>query len=143
MFTNVAPGDEKFLTDKDAGKAKSLQYDLALNGFEVSGGSVRIHDPEVQKKIFDLIGFKEEQAKEFEHMLTAFGLGVPPHAGIAMGFDRMLMVLCDAPHIRDVIAFPKNKEAKDMLMGAPSVVEKSQLDDVHVSIKKPKKEKKK
>jgi aspartyl-tRNA synthetase len=136
MFTMVKEEDKKFLTDKDAGKAKAYQYDLALNGFEVAGGSVRIHDPEVQKKIFDLIGFKKEQAKEFEHMLTAFGYGVPPHAGIAGGLDRMLMVLCGASHIRDVIAFPKNKEARDVLMGAPSVVDKSQLDEVHIGVKK-------
>lgn len=139
MFTSPKAEDLKYLNDKDAGKVKSLQYDLALNGFEVGGGSVRIHDPLIQKKIFDLIGFSDKQAKEFEHMLTAFGFGVPPHAGIAPGLDRLLMVLCGAKHIREVIAFPKNKEARDVLMGAPSVVEKSQLDDVHVSVKKEKK----
>jgi len=143
MFTSPKAEDLKFLNDKDAGKVKSLQYDLALNGFEVGGGSIRIHDAEVQKKVFDLIGFTSKQAKEFEHMLTAFGFGVPPHGGIAPGLDRLLMVLCGAKHIREVIAFPKNKEARDVLMGAPSVVEKSQLDEVHVSVKKEKKEEKK
>jgi len=143
MFTAPKSEDLKYLNDKDAGKVKSLQYDLVLNGFEVAGGSVRIHNPEIQQKIFDLIGFTNKQAKEFSHMLTAFKLGVPPHAGIAPGIDRLLMILCGASHIREVIAFPKNKEAKDVLMGAPSVVDKAQLDDVHVGIKKVKKEKKK
>ena len=132
MFTSPKVEDLKFLNDKDAGKVKSLQYDLALNGFEVGGGSIRIHDAEIQKKVFDLIGFSDKQAKEFEHMLTAFGFGVPPHGGIAGGLDRLLMILCGASHIRDVIAFPKNKEARDVLMGAPSVVEKGQLDEVHI-----------
>jgi len=139
MFTAPKEEDLKFLNDKDAGKVKSLQYDLALNGFEVGGGSIRIHDAEVQKKVFDLIGFSDKQAKEFEHMLTAFGFGVPPHGGIAPGLDRLLMVLCGASHIRDVIAFPKNKEARDVLMGAPSVVEKGQLEDVHIKTIKKKK----
>ena len=143
MFTSPVSGDLGMLNDKDAGKVKSLQYDLALNGFEIAGGSVRIYDAEIQKKVFDLIGFTDKQAEEFEHMLTAFGFGVPPHAGIAGGLDRMLMVLCGASHIREVIAFPKNKEARDVLMGAPSVVGKGQLDDVHVSVKKEKKEAKK
>jgi aspartyl-tRNA synthetase len=75
-------------------------------------------------------------------MLTAFGFGVPPHAGIAPGLDRLLMILCGAKHIREVIAFPKNKEARDVLMGAPSVVDKAQLDDVHVGVKKVKEKKK-
>jgi aspartyl-tRNA synthetase len=142
MFTSPKGEDLKYLNDKDAGKVKSLQYDLVLNGFEIAGGSVRIHDAEVQKKVFDLIGFTAKQAKEFEHMLTAFGFGVPPHAGIAPGLDRLLMILCGASHIREVIAFPKNKEAKDVLMGAPSVVDKSQLDDVHIGVKKGKVKKK-
>jgi aspartyl-tRNA synthetase len=136
MFTAPAPEDLDKLNDKDAGKVKSLQYDLALNGFEVGGGSIRIHDAEVQKKVFDLIGFTSKQAKEFEHMLTAFGFGVPPHGGIAPGLDRLLMVLCGAEHIREVIAFPKNKETRDVLMGAPSAVDKKQLDDVHVGVKR-------
>jgi len=139
MFTAPVSGDLGMLNDKDAGKVKSLQYDLALNGFEIAGGSVRIHDAEVQKKVFDLIGFTAKQAKEFEHMLTAFGFGVPPHAGIAGGLDRMLMILCGAKHIRDVIAFPKNKEARDVLMGAPSVVDKKQLDEANIKTIKKKK----
>ena len=141
MFTAPVPEDLNKLNDKDAGKVKSLQYDLVLNGYEVAGGSVRIHDAEIQKKVFDLIGFTDKQAKEFEHMLTAFGFGVPPHAGIAPGLDRLLMILCGAKHIRDVIAFPKNKEARDVLMGAPSQVDKAQLDDVHVRVKKVSREK--
>jgi aspartyl-tRNA synthetase len=110
-----------------------------LNGFEVGGGSIRIHNPEIQNKIFDLIGFSEEKKKYFEHMLTAFKYGVPPHGGIAPGIDRLIMVLLGEPNLREVIAFPKNKEAKDVLMDAPSVIDKQQLDDVHIKVVKEKK----
>ena len=133
MFTRPKEEDMKYLTMEDAGKAKSYQHDLVLNGQEVGGGSIRIHDPEVQDKIFDLIGFTDVQKKEFEHMITAFGFGVPPHGGIALGIDRLIMTLVGAKNIRDVIAFPKNRDAKDVLMDAPSFVDKGQLDDVHIA----------
>jgi aspartyl-tRNA synthetase len=142
MFTSPKPEDLKYLNDKDAGKAKSLQYDLVLNGYEVGGGSVRIHDHEIQEKIFDLIGFTGKQKKEFEHILTAFKYGVPPHAGIAPGLDRLLMVILGEKSIRETIAFPKNKEARDVTMDAPSKVSKEQLKDVHISVAKPDKKKK-
>ena len=138
MFTRPRDEDLKLLNEKDAGKAKSYQHDLVLNGFEVGGGSVRIHDPEVQKKIFDLIGFSKEQKKYFEHMLTAFKYGVPPHAGIAPGIDRLIMVLLGEDSIRETIAFPKNREAKDVTMDAPSFVDEQQLKDVHVKIREKK-----
>ncbi len=143
MFTQPHEEDLKYLNKADAHKVKSYQHDLVLNGFEVGGGSVRIHDPEIQKKVFDLIGFSEEQKKYFEHMLTAFKFGVPPHGGIAPGIDRLIMVLTGAKSIRDVIAFPKNREAKDVLMDAPSFVEKSQLDEVHIKVLDEKKKKSK
>jgi len=146
MFTAPKPADIKYLNDKNAGKVKSLQYDLVLNGYEVGGGSVRIHDPEIQEKIFDLIGFTDKQKKEFEHILTAFKHGVPPHAGIAPGLDRLLMVILGEKSIRETIAFPKNKEARDVTMNAPSEVDKKQLKEVHIKIdisKKKKVEKKK
>ena len=91
--------------------------------------------------IFDLIGFSDEQKKYFEHMLTAFKYGVPPHGGIAPGIDRLIMVLLGQPSLREVIAFPKNKEAKDVLMDAPSFVDKKQLKDVSIKSDLPKKEK--
>ena len=141
MFTQPKADDLRFLNKKNAHKVKSYQHDLVLNGFEVGGGSVRIHDAEIQKKIFDLIGFSDEQKKYFEHMLTAFKYGVPPHGGIAPGIDRLIMVLLGQPSLREVIAFPKNKEAKDVLMDAPSFVDKKQLKDVSIKSDLPKKEK--
>ncbi len=139
MFTMPKESDLKLLNKKDAGKAKSYQHDLVLNGFEVGGGSIRIHNPEIQKKIFELIGFDEEDKKYFEHMLTAFKYGVPPHGGIALGIDRLLMVLLGEDSLREVIAFPKNKEARDVMMGAPSFVKDIQLKEAHIKLDLPKK----
>lgn len=135
MFTQPQEKDIPLL-DSDPGKAKSLQHDLVLNGFEVGGGSIRIHDPKIQAKIFDLIGFKEEQKKYFQHILEAFKYGVPPHGGIAPGLDRILMAIMGLPSIREVIAFPKNKEAKDVMMDAPADVLPGQLDDLNIALKK-------
>jgi aspartyl-tRNA synthetase len=132
MFTAPKPKDVKYLTDKDAGKAKSLQYDLVLNGYEVGGGSIRIHDPKIQEKIFDLIGFTDKQKKEFNHILKAFSYGVPPHGGIAPGLDRLLMVILGEKSIRETIAFPKNREARDVTMDAPSGVTAHQLKEAHI-----------
>ncbi len=134
MFTSPKEQDLKFLNKKEAHKAKSYQHDLVLNGFEVGGGSVRIHDPEMQSKIFDLIGFDEQHKKYFSHMLTAFKYGVPPHGGIAPGIDRLLMVLLGEPNLREVIAFPKNKEGKELVTGAPDVVFDEQLKDAHIKL---------
>ena len=142
MFTMPHEKDLKYLNKKDAHKVKSYQHDLILNGFEVGGESVRIHNPEVQSKIFDLIGFSDKQRKYFSHMLEAFSLGPPPHGGIAPGIDRLIMVLLGEPSIREVIAFPKNKEAKDLTLGAPDIVFQDQLDEVGIELKK-KAEKKK
>jgi aspartyl-tRNA synthetase len=142
MFTQPKEGDLDKLNAENAHDVKSYQHDLVLNGFEVGGGSVRIHDPEVQKKVFELIGFKKEQMKYFEHMLTAFSFGVPPHGGIAPGIDRLIMALVGAENIREVIAFPKNGEARDVLMDAPSPIDKRQLKDVHIKEDLPKEKKK-
>ena len=131
MFT--APKEEDIpMLDKDPSKVKSLQHDLVLNGFEVGGGSVRIHDAKIQEKIFDLIGFSNKQKKEFSHLLEAFSYGVPPHGGIAPGLDRLLMVIMGKDSIREVIAFPKNKDAVDLVMDAPSEVSKEQLDELGI-----------
>ncbi|MBU1164841.1 aspartate--tRNA ligase [Patescibacteria group bacterium] len=133
MFT--APKEEDIpLLDKDPGKARSYQHDLVLNGYEVGGGSVRIHDPKVQDKIFDLIGFTKEQKREFAHLLEAFEYGVPPHGGIAPGLDRLIMVLAGEPSIREVMAFPKSGDAKDLVIGAPSEVTDEQLDELSIKL---------
>jgi aspartyl-tRNA synthetase len=134
MFTSPKEQDLKFLNKKDAHKVKSYQHDLVLNGFEVGGGSIRIHDPDIQGKIFDLIGFDEQHKKYFSHMLTAFKYGVPPHGGIAPGIDRLLMVLLGEPNLREVIAFPKNKEGKDLVVGAPDIVFDEQLKEAHIKL---------
>lgn len=134
MFTAPKEEDVHYL-DEDPFKAKSYQHDLALNGFEVGGGSVRIHDPKVQEKIFDLIGFTPEQKKEFAHLLEAFKYGVPPHGGIAPGFDRLMMALMGEPSIKEVIAFPLTGDARDPLMDSPSKVVEKQLKDVHIKLR--------
>lgn len=135
MFTSPKEEDISKL-DQDPGSVKSLQMDLVLNGFEVGGGSIRISDPELQKKIFKLIGFDKEQEKEFSHMLEAFKYGVPPHGGIAPGLDRLLMAISGEESVREIIAFPKTGDGRDLTVGAPSRVSKQQLDEAHIQIKK-------
>lgn len=133
MFT--APKKEDIpLLDKDSLKVKSYQHDLVLNGYEVGGGSIRIHDPKIQEKIFDLIGFSKKQKQQFSHLLKAFEYGVPPHGGIAPGLDRLFMVLTGEPSLKELIAFPLMGDARDPLMDTPSEVSKKQLKDVHIKI---------
>lgn len=134
MFTMPHEQDLPLL-DSDPSKARSYQHDLVLNGYEIGGGSIRIHDAKLQAKIFDLIGFDEEQKRYFHHMLEAFRYGVPPHGGIAPGLDRALMVIMGLPSIRDVIAFPKNKDARDVMMDAPAPVLPEQLDELGIRVK--------
>lgn len=134
MFTR--PRDEDLaLLDKDPGKVKSYQHDLVLNGYEVGGGSVRIHDHQLQDKIFDLIGFDKDDKKKFKHLLEAFKYGVPPHGGIAPGFDRLLQVILGEKSLREVIAFPLTSDARDPLMDAPSEVAQEQLDELGIKVK--------
>lgn len=129
MFTAPHP-DDIALLDTDPLKVRGLQHDLALNGFEVGGGSIRIHQADVQSKIFDLIGFSEEQKERFADMLEAFTFGVPPHGGIAPGIDRLLMALLGEPSVREVIPFPTSASGKTAVMDAPSVVEGEQLAEL-------------
>ncbi len=133
MFT--APKKEDIpLLDKNPLKVKSYQHDLVLNGYEVGGGSIRIHDPKLQEKIFDLIGFSKKQKQQFSHLLKAFEYGVPPHGGIAPGLDRLFMILTGEPSLKELIAFPLMGDARDPLMDTPSEVSKKQLKDVHIKI---------
>ncbi len=123
------------LLEKEPLKVRSWQHDLVLNGHEIGGGSIRIHQPDIQEKIFKLVGLKEKEIKEkFGHLLKAFEYGAPPHGGIALGLDRILMIFLGEPSIREVIAFPKSGDARDLTMKAPSSVDKEQLKDLNIKI---------
>ncbi len=111
------------------------QYDIVLNGLEIGGGSIRNHRPEALAKVFEIIGYKKELVeKNFGHMLKALSYGAPPHGGIAWGLDRLISILCDEPNIREVIAFPKTGEGKDLMMDAPSEISKEQLKELGLKI---------
>ena len=121
------------LENKDPLEILAYQYDLVCNGYEMASGAVRNHDPEIMVKAFEIAGYTEEDVKNrFGALYNAFQYGTPPHAGAAPGVDRMVMLIADSTNIREVIAFPKNKRARDLLMRAPSIVSKQQLDDVHI-----------
>ena len=135
MFTSPHPDDVKLL-ETDPGRVRGLQHDLVLNGFEVGGGSIRIHDPKIQQKVFDLIGFSESQKKEFEHMLTAFTYGVPPHGGIAPGLDRFLMAVLGEPSVREVMAYPTSASGATSVLEAPSEATEVQLKELGIKVTK-------
>ena len=119
----------------DPGSARSRAYDLVLNGTEVGGGSIRIHDPRMQEKVFEALGFTAQSARErFGFLLDALSFGTPPHGGLALGFDRLIMLLCGAKSIREVMAFPKNQKAQCVMSGAPDVVDARQLEELAVRV---------
>ena len=133
---SMPQGGLEALETKDPLDVLAYQFDLVCNGYESMSGAVRNHDPEIMVKAFEIAGYTEEDVKNrFGALYKAFQYGTPPHAGAAPGLDRLIMLLADSTNIREVIAFPKNKKARDLLMGAPSCVTKEQLDDVHISIK--------
>jgi aspartyl-tRNA synthetase len=135
LFTSPMPEDVPLL-DSDPGKARGQQYDMVLNDLEVGGGSIRIHDRKLQERVFQLIGLEPEVAQErFGHMLEAFEYGTPPHGGIAPGIDRICMILAKEPDIREVIAFPKNQAARDIMAGAPSPAQEKQLEELHIRLR--------
>lgn len=123
--------------NEQLGKIKAKAYDLILNGYEIGGGSIRIHDRELQNKIFEILGLTAEEIEvRFGHMLKAFEYGAPPHGGIALGLDRLMMLLMNETSIREVMAFPKTGDDRDLLMGAPSEINEKQLKELHIEVKK-------
>jgi aspartyl-tRNA synthetase len=140
-FTAPVAEDVPFLTS-DPKKVRGQHYDVVVNGVELGGGSIRIHQPDVQKTIFEeVLQIPPEMVKaRFGYMLEAFRYGAPPHGGIALGFDRMIAMLCGTPSIRDVIAFPKTAKGTDLMTDSPAQVEPKQLRDLHLELKVARKE---
>ncbi|NEW84602.1 MAG: aspartate--tRNA ligase [Mariniphaga sp.] len=137
-FTSPIPADIHLL-DTDPGKVRANAYDLVINGVEIGGGSVRIHDSELQAKMFKTLGFSKQEAEnQFGFLMEAFKFGAPPHAGIAFGFDRLVSMFAGLDSIRDVIAFPKNNSGRDVMNDAPSEIAQSQLNELCLSLVAPK-----
>ena len=135
----TAPMDEDIaLLDSDVGAVRSKAYDIVLNGYEVGGGSIRIHDQQLQSRMFQLMGYEQAEIDErFGHLLRAFEYGAPPHGGIAPGIDRIAMILAREETLREVMAFPKNQSARDLMFDAPGDVEPKQLNELHVRVVEP------
>lgn len=133
MFTSPHP-DDLDLLETDPSKVRGLQHDMVLNGLEVGGGSIRISDPKIQEKIFKLIGFSEKQRAQFDHMLTAFTYGVPPHGGIAPGLDRFMMAILGEPSVREVMAYPTSSSGQTSVLDAPSEAVTEQLEELGIKL---------
>jgi len=137
MFCCPHPDDVEYF-ESDPSRIRAQSYDLVCNGYECASGSIRIHDPAVQQKVFDLLKITPEEAEErFGFLLEALRYGAPPHGGIALGLDRWVMLFSLYDNIRDVIAFPKTQKARDLLAGAPSEVDPRQLRELHIKLDLP------
>jgi len=138
-FTSPWPEDMDLLGERPY-EVRARAYDCVANGFEVSGGSIRIHDRGLQERVFEILGMSRERIQsQFGHLLDAFEYGVPPHGGIAAGIDRLMMAVTDTENIRDVVAFPKTQSHQDLMLGAPSQVDPKQLEELHIQVVPPKK----
>ncbi len=136
-FTSPRPQDMAFLTT-DPGRCRAVAYDLVINGYEAGGGTIRIHDQQVQQQVFDLLGIDKEKARErFGFLLDALQFGAPPHGGIALGIDRVVMLFGKLDNIRDTIAFPKTQRATDLMTGAPGEVDAKQLRELNIKVNRP------
>ncbi|HSY40652.1 MAG TPA: amino acid--tRNA ligase-related protein, partial [Polyangia bacterium] len=134
-FTSPHPADLERL-ESDPGSVRARAYDLVLNGNEIAGGSIRIHQSDVQARVFRALGLTDQEAQaKFGFLLEAFKFGPPPHGGIAAGVDRLAMLLCGAESLRDVIAFPKTQKGTDLMTDAPGPVARRQLDELHIALK--------
>ncbi len=135
-FTSPKPEDIHLL-DTSPGKVRANAYDMVINGVEVGGGSIRIHDRGLQKRMFSLLGFSDEEAlNQFGFLLNAFEFGAPPHGGLALGFDRLTALFAGHDSIRDFIAFPKNNSGRDVMIDSPSPIADEQLNELHLRIVK-------
>ena len=134
-FTSPKPEDMA-LIETEPGKVRANAYDMVLNGNEIGGGSIRIHDRDLQSKMFDLLGFSKEEAQaQFGFLMSAFEFGAPPHGGLAFGLDRLVAILGGQETIRDFIAFPKNNSGRDVMIDAPATIDNKQLDELHIRLK--------
>jgi aspartyl-tRNA synthetase len=132
-FTRPHDDDVEKLQRGEFGDVRAQAYDVVLNGYELGGGSIRIHEQDLQKVMFDALGVTgDEQAEMFGHLTTAFSFGAPPHGGIALGLDRIVMLVCGEQSIREVIAFPKNNKGIDLMTQSPAAVDPVQLRDLYV-----------
>jgi aspartyl-tRNA synthetase len=138
-FTSPWPED-MHLIDTQPYAVRARAYDCVLNGVEIAGGSIRIHERALQERVFEVLGMSRDRIQaQFGHLLDAFEYGVPPHGGIASGIDRLMMTMARTDNIRDVVAFPKTQSHQDLMLGAPSPVDQAQLDELHIQVVPPKK----